>query len=329
MGGLGGFGGLRSFGHWVDTGLICGEPREWLWGRMRRSISVIAIVRHTLEVYVAQAPLLLPLAVCLAGLLRILDVMPAKHSGVLALLILLAILFAVTLFTGVVVQIVADARNGRSVVSLRAALRAVRPVLASLLLVGVVAGIAITLLSFVGPLITLSLLVGAALGGGGHLAYGFAHLGGILVIGLAANVFLVLAVCYLILSWSIAAPVVVLERPHGLGALARSRALVRYNRWRIFGTLLLFGIPLGVVGRLVEMGGVSAGKVPAVASEILVTTLILPVPLIVVAVIYFELLIVNGGHHDIDCLHGVEELHWAGASIGGLNVLSLSASTQV
>lgn len=262
---------------------------------MRRSISVIAVVRHTLKVYVAQAPLLLPLAVCLAGFLRILDAMPGKHSGVLALLILFAILVAVTLFAGVVVQIVADARDGRSVVSLRAALRTVRPVLASLLLVGVAAGIAITLLSFVGPLVTLSLLVGAVLDRGGLIAHGFVHLGGILVIGLAVNVFLVLAVCYLILSWSIAAPVVVLERPRGLGALARSRVLVRHNRWQILGTLLLLGIPLGVVGRLVEMGGVSAGRVSAVASEILVTALISPVPLIVAAVVYFELLTVNGG----------------------------------
>lgn len=256
---------------------------------MRHSIGVIATARHTLKVYVAQAPLLLPLAVCLAGFLRILNVMPARHSRVLALLLLLVILLAVTVFTGVVVQIVADARDGRSVVSLRAALCTVRPVLASLLLVGVVAGIAIILLSFVGPLVTLSLLIGVVLGGRGSVTYGFAHLGGILLIGLAVNVFLVLAVCYLILSWSIAAPVVVLERPSGLGALARSRALVRNNRWRIFGTLLLLGIPLGVVGRLVEIGGVLAGKVPAVASEILVTTLISPVPLIVVAVIYFEL----------------------------------------
>jgi hypothetical protein len=261
---------------------------------MRHSIGVIATVRHTLQVYVAQAPLLLPLAVCLAGFLRILDVMPAKHSGVLALLILLATLFAVTLFTGVVVQIVADARDGGSV-SLRAALRTVRPVLALLLLVGVTAGIAVTLLSFVGPLVTLSLIIGTAIGGGGLHTHGFAHLGGILVIGLVVNVLLVLAVCYLILGWSIAAPVVVLERPHGLGALARSRALVRHNRWRILGTLLLFGIPLGVVGRLVEMGGVSAGKVPAVTSEILVTTLISPIPMIVVAIIYFELLLVSSG----------------------------------
>jgi hypothetical protein len=258
---------------------------------MSRSISVIAIVRRTSKVYFAQASLLLPPAVCLAGLLRILDVMPIKHSRVLALLILLAILIAVTLFTGVVVQIVADAREGSSVLSFRAALRTVRPVLALLLLVGIVAGIAITLLSFVGPLVTLSLLIGVALG----VTHGFAHLGGILVIGLATNVLLVAAAWYLILSWSIAAPVVVLERPHGLDALARSRTLVRHNRWRIFGTLLLFGVPLGIVGRLVELGGVSAGKVPAVASEILVATLILPVPLIVVAVIYFELLTVNGG----------------------------------
>jgi hypothetical protein len=261
---------------------------------MRHSISVIAIVRHTLKIYVAQAPLLLPLAVCLAGFLRVLGV-GVKHSRGLAPLILLAILIAVTLFTGVVVQIVADARDGRSAVSVRAALRTVRPVLALLLLVGVVACIAITLLSFIGPIVALSLLIGAALDGGRLITHGFLHLGGILVIGLAANVFLLVAAWYLILSWSIAAPVVVLERPHGLNALARSRALVRHNRWRIFGTLLLLGIPLGIIGRLVELGGVSAGKVPAVASEILVTTLISPVPLIVVALIYFELLIVNGG----------------------------------
>src|SRR6476469_9133759 len=111
----------------------------------------------------------------------------------LALLSVLISLVATTLFTGMVVQLVADVRDGRRDNTWRQLLQAVTPVLGQLIVVALVAGI--------GVLIGFFLLV---------------------VPGLI-----------LLTVWSVAAPVVVLERPPGLAALGRSRELVRGNGPRV------------------------------------------------------------------------------------------------
>ena len=97
------------------------------------------------------------------------------------------ILVGTTLFTGMVVELVADVQDGRRDATAGQLLDAATPVLGQLILVGLVAGIAtaIGLVLFIVP-------------------------------GLI-----------LITIWSVAAPVVVLERPDGLRALRRSRELVQ------------------------------------------------------------------------------------------------------
>jgi hypothetical protein len=93
---------------------------------MSRSISITTIVRRTFKIYAAQASLLLPVAVCLVGVLRILEAMPVRRVSGLALVVLLAGFVAVMMFTGIVVQVVADTREGQSVASFRGALRTKR-----------------------------------------------------------------------------------------------------------------------------------------------------------------------------------------------------------
>jgi hypothetical protein len=60
--------------------------------------------------------------------------------------------------------------------------------------------------------------------------------------GVAALALLVPGVI-LYLSWSVAAPVVVLEKQSGTEALARSQALTRGARWKIFGLQLILWVP--------------------------------------------------------------------------------------
>jgi hypothetical protein len=45
---------------------------------------------------------------------------------------------------------------------------------------------------------------------------------------------------YLLIVWSVAIPVVVLERPGGLRALTRSSDLVRGHRWKVLVLAVLF-----------------------------------------------------------------------------------------
>jgi hypothetical protein len=255
---------------------------------MSGSISVTAVVCRTFDLYARQASRLLPAAVCLVGVVGVVGALSSKHAHGLALLGLIVTVAALALFTGVVVQIVVEARDGRSDVSIGRVLRAVRPVLGTLLLVGTVAGVAITVLLSAASFVALALVVGAAVGVG-SATHGSVIPSVLVGIVIGMGVFLAPAL-RLVVNWSVAAPVVVLERPHGLGALARSRALVRHNRWRVLGTLALLGVPLGVTARMIEVGGVAAGSGPALAAKILVGILAAPIPVIAAAILYFELL---------------------------------------
>ena len=97
-----------------------------------------------------------------------------------------------TLFTGMVVQLVADVQDGRRDATAGQLLRAATPVLGQLILVGVVAAVGI----------------------------------------MAGFILLVIPGLILITLWSVAAPVVVLEHPGVFPALRRSRVLVRGNGCR-------------------------------------------------------------------------------------------------
>ena len=134
----------------------------------------------------------------------------------------------------------------------------------------------------------LALVIGAVVGVGPAI-HGSVIPSALVGVVIGMGVFLAPALV-LIVNWSVAAPVIVLERPHGLGALARSRALVRHNCWRVLGTLTLLGVPLGVIARMIEVGGVAAGNGPALATKILVGILMAPIPVIAAAILYFELL---------------------------------------
>jgi hypothetical protein len=73
---------------------------------MSDSISVIAVVRRTFDLYARQASLLLPAAVCLVGVVGMVVALSSNHARGLALLGLIVTVAALALFTGVVVQIV-------------------------------------------------------------------------------------------------------------------------------------------------------------------------------------------------------------------------------
>ena len=151
---------------------------------MSQSLEPGAVIRSVLRIYVDQAPVLMPAAAVVFVFTGIVTgVLVAAASG-LALVALLISLVATTLFTGMVVELVADVQDGRRDASVRQLLDAVMPILGPLLLVGIVAG--------------LGIVVGFVL--------------------------LVIPGLVLVTLWSVAAPVVVLERPPGLGALARRSA---------------------------------------------------------------------------------------------------------
>jgi hypothetical protein len=219
------------------------------------SIDVGAIIRRTFQIYVDQAPVLMPAAAVVFVISGVFGVLLIAASKGLALIALIVSLVATTLFTGMVVELVSDVQDGRRDASAGQLLRAVAPVLGQLILVGIVAGIGI-LIGFI--LIIIPGLILATL-------------------------------------WSVAAPVVVLERPGGLRALGRSRELVRGNGWNVFAVILLLVILVGLVGSGIEVAADAAGTGVGLVVRVIVGILTAPISALAAAVLYFDLRKAHGG----------------------------------
>ncbi len=216
---------------------------------MSSRVDVGAVVRRTFEIYVDQASVLMPAAAVVFVISGILTAVLVAASPALGLVGFIITLVASTLFTGMVVELVADVQDGRRDATPGQLLRAVTPVLGQLIFVGIVAGIGI--------------VIGFIL---------------IIVPGLI-----------LITIWSVFAPVVVLERPGGLRALGRSRELVKGNGWNVFAVIFLLVILVGVVTLLLEGVAAAAGTGVGIVVRVIVGILTAPISSLAAAVLYFEL----------------------------------------
>src|SRR3984885_13708841 len=107
---------------------------------MQRRIDSGAVIRRVFEIYVDQASVLMPAAAVVFVFTGIISALLVTASPALSLLAVVIDLIATTLFTGMVVELVADVQDGRRDASATALLRAVTPVLGELILVGIVAG---------------------------------------------------------------------------------------------------------------------------------------------------------------------------------------------
>jgi hypothetical protein len=212
-------------------------------------VNVGAVVRRTFEIYVDQASVLMPAAAVVFVISGILTALLLAASPALGIVGFIISLVASTLFTGMVVELVADVQDGKRDATPGQLLRAATPVIGNLILVGIVAGIGI--------------VIGFIL---------------VIVPGLI-----------LITIWSVAAPVVVLERPGGLRALGRSRELVKGDGWNVFAVILLLVILVGVVTVVLEAVAAAAGAGVGIVVRVIVGILTAPISSLAQAVLYFQL----------------------------------------
>ena len=232
---------------------------------MQTRLDVGAVIRRVFDIYVDQAAVLMPAAAAVFAVTGILATLLIAASPGLGLVSLLVSVVAITLFTGMVVELVADVQDGRRDATAGALLRAATPVFGKLVLVGVVAGIGI-------------------------------------VIGL---ILFIVPGLILITIWSVAAPVVVLERPEGLGALARSRELVRGNGWQVFAVIFILFILVTIVAGAIEAGAESASAGVGLVVRVIVGILTAPLSALAAAVLYFELR-GSGGAQPLAAVGGVD-----------------------
>jgi hypothetical protein len=160
------------------------------------------------------------------------------------------------LYQGMVVEAARDILDGRRDQSIGGLFRSAGAVIGTLIVVGILAGIAI--------------------------AIGF--------------VLLIVPGLILITIWAVVVPVVVIERTGVLEAFGRSRELVRGNGWQVFGVLILLFIAAFIVQILIAaiLGGIF-DSVFGFALGILITSLLLsPLTALAASVIFFELKAIKG-----------------------------------
>jgi hypothetical protein len=214
-----------------------------------QQIDVGGVIRSVLRIYVDQSPVLMPAAAVVFVFTGVLSIVLVNASSGLTLLALLVGFVASMLFTGMVVELVADVQDGRRDATPGQLLGAVTPVLGKLILVGLVAGVAIGL---------------------GFLA--------LLVPGLI-----------LLTLWFVSAPVIVLERPPGLLALGRSRELVRGNAWQVFAVIAVLYILVAILSAAIEFAADAAGTGLGIVVTVVIGVLTAPLAALASAVLYFEL----------------------------------------
>lgn len=154
------------------------------------------------------------------------------------------------LYQGMVVKLVQDIQAGRRDHSVGGLIRSVEPVF--------------------WPLAAVSILFGLGVGVGFIL---------LIVPGL-----------FLLVIWSVVAPVTVLERPGVFAAFGRSRALVRGNGWNVFGVIVLVILAVAVISLGAGLAASSLGSLGRAVVQWAVNAALAPVTALSASVLYFALL---------------------------------------
>jgi hypothetical protein len=154
------------------------------------------------------------------------------------------------LYQGMVVKLVQDIQDGRRDHSIGDLIRSVEPVF--------------------WPLVAVSILFGLA------VAIGF--------------VLLIIPGLFLLVIWSVVAPVTVLERPGVGAAFGRSRELVRGNGWNVFVVIVLVFLAVAIVSAGAGLLAGSLGSLGRALVQWAVNVALAPVTALSASVLYFELL---------------------------------------
>jgi hypothetical protein len=208
------------------------------------------VIGEAFETYRDQAGALLGGALIVIGIAGLIEgLLAITGSLFLVLLGLLIGLAASFLYTGYVVKLVQDMRDGRRDFSVGELFSHAAPYVGTLILNGILAGIAI--------------------------AIGFVL---IIVPGLI-----------LLTIWAVIAPSIVVEDKGVFEAFGRSRELVRGHGWQVFGAIVIAFLIVFAVGLVASAIGAAIGDAGRVILQAAANVATAPVAALVSSILFFDL----------------------------------------
>jgi hypothetical protein len=208
------------------------------------------VIGEAFQTYQQHAGPLLGGAVIVIGIAGIIGgLLGMTDSLILILLGALIGLAASFLYTGYVVQIVQDVRDGRRDFSVGELFSHAAPYLGTLILNGILAGIAIGI--------------------------GF--------------VLLIVPGLILLTIWAVISPSIVVEDKGVFEAFGRSRELVRGHGWSVFGAIVLAFLIVVAVGLVAGIIGASIGDAGYVILQAIANVVTAPVAALVSSILFFDL----------------------------------------
>jgi hypothetical protein len=220
---------------------------------LTRNIDIGDVISKVFNTYSKYAGVLLPVAAVLFLIEGLFGILALQGWGLGLLASLVGIVLS-TLFTGMVVELVSDVRDGRLDQSVGGLVNSAAPVILPLIGVSILAGIGI--------------------------AIGF--------------VLIIIPGLILLTIWAVVAPVVVLERPGVFAAFGHSRQLVKGNGWQVFGVIVLFFIISFVISLILGAIGAGLGDVGQVILGYIGRVITAPLVALGAAILYFELRTAHG-----------------------------------
>jgi len=208
------------------------------------------VIGEAFETYREHAGALLGGALIVIGIAGVIEgLLLITGSLVLTTIGILIGLAASFLYTGYVVKLVQDVRDGRRDFSVGELFSHAAPFVGTLVLNGILAGIAI--------------------------AIGF--------------VLLIVPGLILLTIWSVIAPSIVVEHRGIFDAFGRSRELVRGHGWQVFGAIVLAFLIVFAVGLVASIIGAAIGDAGRVILQPIANVLTAPVAALVSSILFFDL----------------------------------------
>lgn len=218
--------------------------------RQTDRVNISRVLGEMFEIYRAHAGVLLGSALAIFLVVGLIQGLLAAAGGiVLSLIGSIIYLVGVTLYSGMVVRLVDDVRDGRRDLSVGETVRSVTPVLGALIGNGILKAIAV-------------------------------------VIGL---VLLIVPGLILLTIWAVTGPSIVVERRGAIEAFGRSRELVRGEGFSVFAVLVVTLLIVIGVGIVIGILGAVTGDAGQVIFGIVSSVITAPVFSLVSAILFFDL----------------------------------------